>query len=61
MRGLVEAVKRCQHRLQGWSFELQRFGNGQLLLLGKKARVALARRLAVIMHAMLRDGTLFQA
>jgi len=25
-----------------------------------KARVALARRLAVIMHAMLRDGTLFQ-
>lgn len=25
----------------------------------KKARVALARRLAVIMHAMLRDGTLF--
>lgn len=27
----------------------------------KKARVALARRLAVIMHAMLRDGTLFEA
>lgn len=27
----------------------------------KKACVALARRLAVIMHAMLRDGTLFQA
>jgi transposase len=27
----------------------------------KKARVALARRLAVIIHAMLRDGTLFQA
>lgn len=27
----------------------------------RKARVALARRLAVIMHAMLRDGTLFQA
>jgi len=27
----------------------------------KKARVSLARRLAVIMHAMLRDGTLFQA
>lgn len=26
----------------------------------KKARVALARRLTVIMHAMLRDGTLFQ-
>jgi len=26
----------------------------------KKARVALARPLAVIMHAMLRDGTLFQ-
>jgi transposase len=27
----------------------------------QKARVALARRLAVIMHAMLRDGTLFEA
>lgn len=27
----------------------------------KKARVALARRLAVIMHAMMRDGTLFEA
>lgn len=27
----------------------------------RKARVALARRLAVIMHAMLRDGTLFDA
>ena len=27
----------------------------------KKARVVLARRLAVVMHAMLRDGTLFQA
>jgi len=27
----------------------------------RKARVALARRLAIIMHAMLRDGTDFQA
>ena len=27
----------------------------------RKARVALARRLAVIMHAMLRDGALFEA
>jgi len=27
----------------------------------KKARVALDRRLAVIMNTMLRDGTLFQA
>ena len=27
----------------------------------RKARVALARRLAVIMHAMLRDGTLCEA
>jgi transposase len=27
----------------------------------KKGRVALARRLAVIMHAMLRHSTLFQA
>lgn len=27
----------------------------------QRARVTLIRRLAVIMHAMLRDGTLFQA
>ncbi|MCE3519687.1 IS110 family transposase, partial [Escherichia coli] len=27
----------------------------------KKAQVALARRLAVIMHAMLREGTLLEA
>ena len=27
----------------------------------RKARVALARRLAIIMHAMLRDGTEFRA
>ena len=27
----------------------------------RKARVALARRLAIIMHAMLRHGTTFQA
>ena len=27
----------------------------------RKARIALARRLAIIMHAMLRDGTEFQA
>lgn len=27
----------------------------------RKARVALARRLVVIMYAMLRDGTLFEA
>ena len=27
----------------------------------RKARVALARRLAIIMHAMLRDGTVFVA
>jgi transposase len=26
----------------------------------RKARIALARRLAIIMHAMLRDGTAFQ-
>jgi hypothetical protein len=26
----------------------------------RKARVALARRLAIIMHAMLRDGTEFE-
>jgi hypothetical protein len=26
-----------------------------------KARIALARRLAIIMHAMLRDGTEFEA
>lgn len=27
----------------------------------RKARIALARRLAIIMHAMLRDGTEFRA
>ena len=26
----------------------------------RKARIALARRLAIIMHAMLRDGTAFR-
>jgi transposase len=26
----------------------------------RKARIALARRLAIIMHAMLRDGTEFE-
>jgi transposase len=26
----------------------------------RKARIALARRLAIIMHAMLRDGTQFK-
>jgi hypothetical protein len=32
---------------------------GFLLFAVRKARVALARRLAIIMHAMLRDGTEF--
>lgn len=38
MRGLMEAVEGRQHRLQGWPFEFQRFGNGQLLLLGMRVR-----------------------
>jgi transposase len=41
--------------LKGWAMKIaKRRGL-------RKARVALARRLAVIMHAMLRDGTLFEA
>lgn len=41
--------------LKSWSFKIaKRRGL-------RKASVALARRLAVIMHAMLRDGTLFGA
>ena len=35
---LVEAVERRQHRLQRWPFEIQRLGNGQLLLLGMRVQ-----------------------
>ena len=56
---LYEAAKvmltRCkgQLKLKDWAFAIARRSSM------RKARVALARRLAIIMHAMLRDGTAF--
>lgn len=35
-----------QHRLQGWPLELQRLGNGQLLLLGMGVRCGPAQALS---------------
>ncbi|AYD04805.1 transposase [Neorhizobium sp. NCHU2750] len=46
---------RGSYALKGWTMKIaKRRGL-------RKARVALARRLAVIIHAMLRNGILFQA
>ena len=42
-------------KLKDWAFAIARRSSM------RKARVALARRLAIIMHAMLRDGTAFIA
>jgi transposase len=42
-----------QLKLKDWAFTIARRSSM------RKARVALARRLAIIMHAMLRDGTAF--
>ena len=42
-----------QLKLKDWAFAIAR-RSGM-----RKARIALARRLAIIMHAMLRDGTAF--
>ena len=44
-----------QLKLKDWAFAIA--GRSTM----RKARVALARRLAIIMHAMLRDGTAFIA
>ena len=44
-----------QLKLKDWAFAIARRSSM------RKARVALARRLAIIMHAMLRDGTAFIA
>ncbi len=44
-----------QLKLKDWAFAIARRSTM------RKARVALARRLAIIMHAMLRDGTEFAA
>ena len=44
-----------QLKLKDWAFAIAK------RLTMRKARVALARRLAIIMHAMLRDGTEFVA
>ena len=43
-----------QLKLKDWAFAIARRSTM------RKARVALARRLAIIMHAMLRDGTEFK-
>ena len=44
-----------QLKLKEWAFAIARRSSM------RKARIALARRLAIIMHAMLRDGTEFVA
>jgi transposase len=44
-----------QLKLKDWAFGIAKRSTM------RKARVALARRLAIIMHAMLRDGTEFEA
>jgi transposase len=44
-----------QLRLKDWVFAIARRSTM------RKARIALARRLAIIVHAMLRDGTEFEA
>jgi hypothetical protein len=44
-----------QLKLKDWAFAIARRSTM------RKARIALARRLAIIMHAMLRDGTEFLA
>jgi transposase len=41
-------------KLKDWAFAI---GKRSTM---RKARIALARRLAIIMHAMLRDGTEFK-
>ena len=44
-----------QLKLKEWAFAIAKRSSM------RKARIALARRLAIIMHAMLRDGTEFVA
>ena len=44
-----------QLKLKDWAFAIAKRSTM------RKARVALARRLAIIMHAMLRDGTEFES
>jgi hypothetical protein len=44
-----------QRKLKDWAVAVARRSTM------RKARIALARRLAIIMHAMLRDGTEFLA
>lgn len=57
---LYEAANSMLTRSKTWS-TLKAWGAGQAKRLGhKKAVTAMARRLGVIMHAMWRDGTVFQ-
>ena len=52
-RQLMLTRYKGQLKLKDWAFAIARRSTM------RKARVALARRLAIIMHAMLRDGTAF--
>ena len=49
-------LTRCKRplKLRDWAFAIAKRSTM------RKARIALARRLAIIMHAMLRDGTEFR-
>jgi hypothetical protein len=50
----VSVVARAKQRtLKDWTFAIAKRSTM------RKARIALARRLGIIMHAMLRDGTEF--
>jgi transposase len=51
----VMLTRKRQLKLKDWAFAISRRSTM------RKARIALARRLAIIMHAMLRDGTAFVA
>jgi transposase len=48
-------LTRYKRQLKDWAFGIARRSTM------RKARIALARRLAIVMHAMLRDGTEFVA
>ena len=57
----MEAVEGRQHRLQGRPFEVQRFGNGQLLLLGMRVRCGPAQALGLQPPVELLDAGKAQA
>jgi hypothetical protein len=51
LRCELEKLEGSQLKLKDWAFAIARRSSM------RKARVALARRRAIIIHAMLRDGT----